>query len=117
MSQQKEFFLTAEATCLIGDIYLEGPSPKLPHYLMIFEDNGETGYLYAYDLRNENQPILDALHIYDVKNIMDREKPSLFQIFWSADGLKAALLINQYPHAVFNLESQRGCCRTNFPPP
>ncbi|MGH2639336.1 MAG: DUF2251 domain-containing protein, partial [Rhabdochlamydiaceae bacterium] len=78
---------------------------------------GQTGYLYAYDLRNEEQPILDALHIYNVQNIVDRENPSLFQIFWSSDGLKAALFINNYPHAVFDLEFQRGYCRTNFPIP
>jgi len=117
MTDQPNVFLTAEVTCVVGDLFLDGPSPKTPHYHAVFEDNGETGYFYAYDLTNEEQPILDVLHVYNVESIADREKPSLFQIFWSADGLKAALFINNYPHAVFNLESQRGFCRTNFPPP
>jgi hypothetical protein len=116
MTDQPKVFLMAQTTCLVGDIFLDGPSPKIDHYHVVFEDDGNTGYLYAYDLRNEKQPILDALHIYNVQNIEDREKPSLFQIFWSSDGLKAALFINHYPHAVFDLESQRGYCRTNFPP-
>ncbi len=117
MTEQPKAFLMAETTCVLGDVFIDGPSPKVDHYHAVFEDDGVTGYFYAYDLRNEAQPILDALHIYDVQNIVDREKPSLFQIIWSSDGLKSALFINNYPHAVFDLESQRGWCRSNFPPP
>lgn len=39
------------------------------------------------------------------------------QLAWSADGLKAAVLINGWPHAVFDFEGRRGYCRTGFPPP
>ncbi len=60
---------------------------------------------------------MDALHIYNVANVTDRAKPSVVQLVWSRDGLKAALLINRYPHAVFDFESRRGYCRTGFPPP
>jgi hypothetical protein len=57
------------------------------------------------------------MHIYDVAQVVDRDKPSLVQLVWSGDGLKAALVINRYPHAVFDFEARRGFCRTGFPPP
>jgi hypothetical protein len=37
-------------------------------------------------------------------------------LVWSSDGLKAALLVNNYPHAIFDFEVRRGYCRTGFPP-
>ena len=83
----------------------------------VFEDDGETGYFYAYDRSRTDNPILDALHIYNVRNVTDREIESEVEILWSADGLKAALLINDYPHAILDFEGKRGYCRTGFPPP
>ncbi len=38
-------------------------------------------------------------------------------IVWSEDGLKAALLINEYPHAVIDFAACRAYCRSGFPPP
>jgi Uncharacterized protein conserved in bacteria (DUF2251) len=35
---------------------------------------------------------------------------------WSADCLKALLLVNGYAHAAFDFQAQRGYCRTGFPP-
>jgi len=43
--------------------------------------------------------------------------PSQAQIVWSEDGLKAALLINRYPHAVFDFAGRRGYRRSGFPAP
>jgi hypothetical protein len=80
-----------------------------------FEDDGETGYFYAVDLTRSENMILDALHVYDVANITDRDRPSTLTIVWSEDGFKCALLINGYPHAAFDFTAKRGFCRTNFP--
>lgn len=88
-----------------------------PYYGVIFEDDGMTGYFYALDFRHKENAIMDALHIYNVEHVMDRTIPSKIQLAWSNDGQKAALLINNYPHAVFDFESRRGYCRTGFPPP
>jgi hypothetical protein len=55
----------------------------------IFEDDGQTGYFYAYDRSQEASPILDAVHIYDVRNVRDREIPSVVEIIWSADRLRS----------------------------
>ncbi|MCB1020562.1 MAG: DUF2251 domain-containing protein [Acidobacteria bacterium] len=79
-----------------------------------FEDDGETGYFYAMDLGQDGK-IVDAVQIYDVKSVVDRTRESGVEIIWSADGLKSMLLINRYPHAVFDFSAKRGYCRTGFP--
>ena len=87
-------------------------------YSGVFEDDGRTGYLYAYDRAAPQEArILDACHIYNVTNVVDRDRPSEVEIIWTADGLKAALLINGFAHAVVDFAARRAYCRTNFPPP
>lgn len=85
-------------------------------FAVVFEDDGDTGYFYGLDPSREGNPILDAMHIYNVSAVTDRDQPSAVKIVWSDDGLKAALVINEYPHAVFDFEAKRGYCRTGFPP-
>ena len=80
-----------------------------------FEDDGETGYFYAVDVERQSDNILDAVHIYNVSNVVDRDRSSTIAIRWSADESKCALLINAYPHAIFDFTARRGYCRTNFP--
>lgn len=81
---------------------------------VVFEDDGETGYLYACSSEFEGN-IMDAVHIYNVKQVTDRDKPSKVQIAWSPDGQMAALVINKYVHAVVDFAAKRTCCRTGFP--
>ena len=105
-----------EETLHVGtETFVESVSPQ-GRYAVVFEDDGETGYYYALDPNKEGNPIVDALRIYDIKSVVDRETPSTLQIVWSADGLKSALVINGYPHAVFDFEARRGYCRSGFPP-
>ncbi len=89
-------------------------SPTHPNSAF-FEDDGETGYFYALDLARSDNMIVDAVQIYNVANVSDRERDSSISIRWSADGMKCALLINDYPHAAFDFTAKRGYCRTNFP--
>ncbi len=108
--------LIAEQQILVGEpTVLEGPSPT-PPFVVVFEDDGETAYLYALDTTRDDNPIVDAMLIYNVDSVNDRHLPSTVQIVWSLDDRKAALLINKYPHAVFDFEAQRGYCRSGFPP-
>lgn len=88
-------------------------------YSGVFEDDGETGYFYACDRDNPTAPILDGVHIYDVDRIVDRDRSvdSAAEVFWSTDGLKAGLLINEYLHAVIDFVHRKAYCRSNFPPP
>lgn len=59
--------------------------------------------------------VLDALHIYNVKNVVDKEKPCDAEFCWQEDGLKAALLINGYCHAIFDYEKKAGYSRNAHP--
>jgi hypothetical protein len=109
--------LVAEQTITVGQpATVEGRSPSAS-FGIVFEDDGTTGYLYGLDFSRPGNPIVDALHIYNVEQVADRAKPSIVQLVWSPDGLKAALLLNRYPHAVFDFEGKRGYCRTGYPPP
>jgi hypothetical protein len=108
--------VAAEETIAVGQpVVIEAPSPRAP-YGVVFEDDGTTGYLYGLDFSREGNPIVDALHVYNVAQVGDRDRPSLVQLAWSPDGLNAVLLINRYPHAVFDFDARRGYCRTGLPP-
>jgi len=109
--------LVAEKVITVGTpVVIEGASPA-GRFRIVFEDDGETGYLYGLDFEQRDNPIVDALHIYNVTNVADRSSPSNVQLIWSSNGSRAALFINDYAHAVFDFEAQRGYCRTGFPPP
>lgn len=101
----------------VGDeVVLSSYSPAA-NYGVIFEDDGTVGYLYGIEFSDENYNIVDAMHIYNVSSVINRDQPSTIQIVWSDDGLKAALLIDDYPHAVCDFANREGFCRTNFPSP
>ena len=101
---------------LIGnEAFMESVSP-IGQHAVVFEDDEDSGYFYALDTSLAGQQILDVLHVYDVKSVLDRFKPSLFRIVWSRDGIKAGLLINNEYHAVFDFDAHRGWCRSGFPP-
>lgn len=106
----------SESITFGNPITLECPSPKTS-FGVVFEDDGETGHLYGLDLENEEQPVLDALLIYNVKDILDRDVSVNVEILWTEDGLKACLQINKFPHAIFDFESYKAYCRTNSPRP
>src|SRR5215831_10401832 len=84
-------------------------------FAVFFEDDGETGYFYALDTQKQ-MPILDAVQIYNVANVVDKNRASKLQILWSHGGSSSALIINDYVHAVFDFSGNRGYCRTGFPP-
>jgi hypothetical protein len=86
-------------------------------YGAVFEDDGEAGYFYALDHRDGENPIQDAVHIYNVASISDSATPSTVQIVWSGDGQKAGLIINRYPHAIIDFAARRAVCRSGFPAP
>lgn len=109
--------VTAENEFRVGHAtVIEGAAPE-GTFVAVFEDDGDTGYFYALDVSANGNPIQDALHIYNVANVTDRDIPSVATIGWSADSKKVVLLINEYPHAVFDFEAKRGYSRTAFPPP
>ncbi len=87
-------------------------------YSGVFEDDGRTGYFYAYDrAAPQHARILDACHIYNVADLRDADHASTAEIIWTGDGMRAALIINGRGHAVVDFAARRAYCRTNFPPP
>ena len=106
--------LAAQVVAMVGKPFvLEGPSPHTP-FGAVFEDDGDTGYFYGLDRTDPENPILDAMHIYNSQGVTDRHLPCTFQIVWSGDGLKVGLFINDYAHAVLDFDARRGYCRSNF---
>ncbi|WP_158178121.1 DUF2251 domain-containing protein [Pseudomonas viridiflava] len=110
-------YLAAEHELNVGQaLVVEAPAQE-GTFVMVFEDDGDTGYCYALDTGSQDNPIQDALHIYNVADVTDGAKPSNIKIGWSLDHGKAVLLINDYPHAIVDFQAKQGYCRTGFPPP
>jgi hypothetical protein len=95
---------------------IEGRSPS-GLYSAVFEDDGETGYFYALDRGRGEQPIVDAMQIYNVQSVIDRHNPTAAEIRWSSDAMKSALILNGVMHALFDFSARRGYCRTGYPAP
>jgi hypothetical protein len=110
----ENMILGFETIFTIGeDNFFESISSSSP-FGVTFEDDCTTGYFYAVDKENGFR-ILDALHIYNVENVVDNNKPSKLQIAWDENWQIASLLINNYCHAIFDFNSNAGYCRNGFP--
>ncbi|AZC18571.1 DUF2251 domain-containing protein [Pseudomonas sp. CMR5c] len=109
-------YLAAESELKVGQaLVLEAPAEE-GSFVVVFEDDGDTGYFYALDTAAEGNPIYDALHIYNAADVSDSHKPSMVKVGWAVDHRKAVLLINDFPHAVFDFDAKQGYCRSGFPP-
>ena len=105
---------------LLGEVYRNGAhSTQHEHLVVMFEDDGETGYFYAMDLHQANQPVVDSLFVYNVSDIEQEslKEPRRLEICWSEDGYQAFLLINGYPHAVFDFKQFVGYNHSKHPYP
>jgi hypothetical protein len=80
-----------------------------------FEDDGEQAYFYALNGRGRDNRILDVVNIYTVDQASDPVIRWNVQIIWTIDGTKVMLLMDGYPHAVFDFRGKRGYCRSNYP--
>jgi hypothetical protein len=108
--------VVAEQEFLVGTpIVLEGAAPNGP-FVAVFEDDAETAYFYALDTSVEGNPLQDAVHIYNTANVTDRETPVFAVIGWSIDNKKVVLLINDYPHAIFDFDGKQVAHTYCFPP-
>lgn len=105
-----EMFFPGDSTWLASDA-------PVGVFSAVFEDDGETGYFHAVERIGSEPKLLDAVHIYDVRNVADRDRASQLEIRWASGGRHAALYIDGVAHAVFDFAARRGCCRTGFPPP
>ncbi len=95
---------------------LEAPAPR-GRYVVVFEDDGETGFFYGLDTsRSDDGPIVDALHIYNVSAVADRDSEYPVEIRWVTDRNRAGLFIAGTCQAVFDFDQKRAVCRSGFPP-
>lgn len=107
-----------EDQLLIGQPYRTGAhSTEHEQLVVMFEDDGETGFFYAMDLDQQAQPVVDRLLVYRVTDVKQDslKEPRRLQLCWSEDGYKAFLLINGYPHAVFDFKAFVGYNHTKLP--
>ena len=103
---------------LVGQELVVESRPSQPPSWVVFEDDGQTGYLYALDTRRGgDSPIFDALHIYNADDIDDPDRVHRLEFVWSDDERAVALLINGNAHAMVDFAEPRLMCMTAFPPP
>jgi len=100
------------------DTFIESLSPE-NHYGVVFEDDGETAYLYAMEKDKEGTGlrVLDALHIHERDEEDEVTETRKLQIVWSRDWLKCALVIDGQCHALFDFEAHGGYNINEFPAP
>lgn len=73
-----------------------------PHGLAgVFEDDGETGYLYLYDPNGGG--VLEDLHIYNRTKDLNVAEHDV-DVVWSSDGNKCGVLIWNGMRGVIDLE-------------
>lgn len=109
------WIISTEGEFTVGeDTFFDSVSPG-SSLGVVFEDDLTTGYFYAVDTDLDSE-ILDAVHIYNVADVVDKHKPCTIHICWAENGDMAALFINKYCHAVFDFKDKAGYSRTGFPP-
>jgi hypothetical protein len=77
-----------EQTFKPGDGSSFGSDSLTQPHSAFFEDDGGTDYFYALDLTRSDDMIVDAVQIYNVANVSDRERASSISILWWAHGMK-----------------------------
>jgi hypothetical protein len=65
---------------LVGSKVLVAEDSPNGVYSAVFEDDGETGYFYAVRLPQTDDGILDAVHIYNVTNVTDKDRPDFLSL-------------------------------------
>jgi hypothetical protein len=108
--------VTLQAQLIVGEEQVIKSLAPEGMLAAVFEDDGRTGYFYALDESLEGNPILDAVHIYNVEDISDAHIPSDVKIGWSEDSQKCVLLINGYPHAAFDFVGKMGTAEADTHP-
>ncbi|MBX7167762.1 MAG: DUF2251 domain-containing protein [Pirellulales bacterium] len=93
---------------------VQGPW-KTPPRGVVFEDDGQAGYFYAVEHRASGErKMLDAVQIYEARSVPAAERDVRLKLVWSLDGNKAALMINDFTHAVFDFHLHRGYSRQHY---
>jgi hypothetical protein len=101
----------------IGDkLVMQADAPSR-EVTVVFEDDGDTGYIYALAPTPVGElELLDALHIYNAEDNL-RGADVKLEVLWSDDSSLAGLRVNASLWALFDFTAETGWTRSNFPPP
>lgn len=109
----------AESPALVAfPIIYDGPDayPKAfegTGYGLVFDDDGETGYLYV---TNEDfSEVLDSLHLYNTDTEFAPKVGETAYFVWSRKLMKAGLFYRGGYMAVVDFANEAACCRSGFP--
>ena len=112
------FKRNSESIPIAYPVNFTGPAPYMKAFEgsgfgVVFEDDGETGYLYA---TNEHlDEILDALHLYNAGDPGQVRPGDEIFIVWNPALQKAGIFYHHRFQAVIDFKGRRACCRTGFP--
>ena len=84
-------------------------------YGVIFEDDGQGGYVYA--IKEDGSKILDALKLYDQGDAEKISEGDLLKILWHPRLKKVGVMYHGKIQAIFDIAKKESCCRTGFPLP
>jgi hypothetical protein len=82
---------------------------------VVFEDEGDTGYLYA--TNEDHTEIFDAVHLYNATDPRRLQPGEEAYIVWNPTLSKAGIFYHDRFQAIIDFANRRACCRTGFPPP
>ena len=98
-----------------GKAWFSSDSPS-PPWALVFEDEGPSGYVYAYDrTRADQSAILDAMLVYNNGETTDPAREYLASVQWSRDGQECVLYVDGSAQAYMNFAARTSFCRNNFP--
>ena len=101
----------------IGDKMVMQTDAPSHEVTVVFEDDGDTGYVYALAPSASGElELLDALHVYNAEADL-RGNDIRLEVEWSEDSQLAGLRVNASLWALFDFGAKTGWSRSNFPPP
>ncbi len=115
-NEESRLYISKEEIIIAGaENFIRSQSPETARYHSLFESDGDTGYFYAIDFKQEDDIFKDALYIYDIYNEYQQNEEIEIKIGWSRDGFKSILFINDNPKAFFDFSKKRGFCISGIP--
>ena len=114
----KGYLLKSEKISIGEPIVIQSTAPE-NQYMVVFEDDGETGYFYAaeHDKQGEVTVVHDMLFIYDVESVAIAARKVSLSIVWSRNWLGCGLILDDVCHALVDFENHAGYNLAAFPPP
>jgi hypothetical protein len=88
---------------------------KRSGYGVVFEDDGQEGYVYA--TKEDGSKILDALKLYDQGDAEKISEGDLLKILWHPKLKKVGVMYHGKIQAIFDIAKKESCSRTGFPLP